>query len=235
MGVIRPARVGAAPPAGALRLDDFERRGVLLREAAEREAQRVLAGARTEHDRLLREGRELGAAQGRADGHAKGLAEGRERGRAEALAEWREKLGEVERAWTVALASFEAQREELLRGAKEDLLALAVAIARRATHGVIDAAPERVARATLEGVLREWTGRSRLRVLAHPSDAAGLREVLEGAAERLATSEHAELVEDDAVERGACVVRTSGGGELDASASVRVERIVAELTGGVEA
>lgn len=234
MGVIRPAPAGASVPAGAMRLDDFARRGVLLREAAEREAERVLSAARAERDRLVTEGRARGVAEGRAEGHAKGLAEGREQGRLEALEEWRGRLAALESAWTVALEGFEAAREELLRVAREDLLRLATEIARRATHGAIDADPGRVAAASLEGVLREVGARSSLVVRANPDDAGALRALLPSLADRVASSAHAEIVEDAGLDRGSCVARTENGGELDASALVRVERIVEELLGGGE-
>src|SRR5690606_4694204 len=71
-------------------------------------------------------------------------------------------------------------------------------------------------------------------VAVHPEDAALAEEALPGVVARLRAGAHAELVEDAGLSRGSAVVRTPGGGAVDASIDAQVERMVRALLPGRE-
>ncbi len=232
MGVIR--RAGAVRPAVAgesVRFDDFARGRELAQEAAQEMAQRILGEARREAERLRAEAKAEGERAGVAEGRERGLAEGREQGRAEAKSEWDERLSTLHTAWERALAGFEAQREAIVRGAMDDLLQIASDIASRATHRAIDAAPGRVAAASVRALIDGCSARTRLAIRVHPEDAPDVSELWGTLVARAQASEHVELVEDATLERGSCVAVSEGGALMDESAATRLERIIDELLG----
>ena len=212
---------------GAMVLDlgDLAREGRRIRERSSEDAQRIVDEARAERERTVAGAAEAGRAQGFEDGHAKGYAEGLQKGRAEALAEARKELESVRAAWASSLQSFEAQREALLEGARRDALRLAVLFAEKITKRAVAIAPEAAAEEQLRSAMTLVVSASRLTVRCHPKDAASLRSILPGLASALDGSPHAEIVEDDAVGRGSCVVALPGGAEIDATVQTQLDRL----------
>ncbi|MCA9291638.1 MAG: hypothetical protein KDA25_10965, partial [Phycisphaerales bacterium] len=111
-------------------IDDAERRAAALLADAGAEAKRLVDGAHAE-------GHAAGLEQGRADG----LAEGRETGRAAAYAEGAARSADVGAAWAAALDHWERHRAEMLFAAREDVVALATAIAEKVIFRAVAADP----------------------------------------------------------------------------------------------
>lgn len=230
MGLIRNAAAATlAREAIVLDLGDLQRQGELLKRRASEEAERILAAARRERDRLVAGAADEGRAAGAAEGMAQGLAEGREQGRAEAIEERRAELDALIGGWTAALAEFNARRERLLSEARVDVLKLALQVAERITRRAIQQNPAIVqdqVRAVLAAVARP----TRLTLCVHPDDAPIAGEILPEV--HAAMGEHAELVVDAALERGSCVARTEEGAKIDASIETQLRRIVEALLPG---
>ncbi len=228
MALIRTADpVLASRDAVALDLGDLRARGDALVAAAKQHASRVIAEARAERERILAGAREEGLAAGTAEGRLRGEREGRAEGHAAALAQSKERLAALESSWRAALADFESRRDAMLREASRHLLTLALRVARRVVHRVIDADP-RVAEAQLEAAMSLITRPTRLRVAIHPDDEPAVREALPSLLARFPLAAHVEFVTDPALSRGSCVAR-SAGGEIDASIDAQLDAIARAL------
>lgn len=211
-----------------LDLGDLARRAALMREAAEAEAARILAAAHEERRRLLDGAAEEGRRQGFAEGRGEGLEAGRTEGHAAALAECRGRLEEIEKAWAASVETFERERETILVESRREVIELAVAIAERVVHRVIEVEP-----GVIEDQLRELlalvAAPTTLIVRIHPEDEPLVAEALPALRERLIGGIHVRLVADSSVGRGSCTARTLGGASIDATVGTQLDRLVREL------
>jgi flagellar assembly protein FliH len=238
MALIRQANARqVARDAIVLDLGDVQRQAELIVERAKKSAAEILQSAGAERDRLLRgaadEGRKAGMEQGLAEGRATGAVEGREA----ALAERAGTLAALEKGWGEALSRFSARRDKLFTDARSDVLRLAAMIAERVVKRTIEL-DEGVVAAQLEAVLAIIARPTDLIVSIHPDDRAVAEKAVPSLTGRASSVRHVEFVEDPSLGRGSCVARTrdaksdSGGGEIDASISTQVQRIVDSLLPG---
>lgn len=229
MAVIKGARAErAAKSAFRLDLGDLSRQGLDAIDAARREAERIRAEAVAERERIVAGAAEEGHEKGRAEGYEVGLAEGREAGREEAFGAARPRLEEAAGALASAVEPFNDLRDGLLEAGRRDAVRLALLLARRVTKRTVEV-DERVAVEQVAGALGELSRRTRVSVRAHPDDRALMAEALPGLVERFDAVEHAELIADETVGRGGCVVTTDAGGVIDAGIAAQLDRMVDEL------
>ncbi len=229
MGVIKRADLESYPrDAVPLDLGDLHARGEMLVKAAQDRAHEILKDAHEQRERLI----EGASEQGHADGFAKGLEEGRERGRAEGIesarAEHESELRTLASNWTSALEQWEGERGEMLQSAKSGIVELASHIAARVIKRAVELDPE-VVTDQLDHVLETLVAPTKLRLHVNPSDIPLLERVMGPMVERCAMCEHATLVEDPSVAPGGVVARTASGGEIDASITTQLDRLVAAL------
>ena len=150
--------------------------------------------------------------QARDDGYQAGLKEGRQRAGAE-----------VERFAALA-AIFASETAELDQQLAQQVLDVALAVARQMLRSALDVKPDLIL-PLVQDAIRSLPvlGQDR-RVSLHPQDAALARDL---AGESLKVSGWT-IVEDTAMARGGCVVSTSHG-EIDATLDARWRRIVGAL------
>ena len=117
----------------------------------------------------------------------------------------------LEAELAAAWLEVEAARQAALEGAHESVAELALAVAGHLVHDAIEAEPGRV-RALVDDALSRVRRARAVKVRVHPEDAPALGEI------------DAELVPDDTLGRGDCVVE-SDLGEIDARLSVRLEAL----------
>jgi flagellar biosynthesis/type III secretory pathway protein FliH len=230
MALIRHATAKTlARDAMVLDLGDLTRQAEQIRARARAESELILAQARAERERIVAGAAEEGRVEGMARGLEEGRLEGHAAGRDAAMAEYSQALGALNESWSLALAEFERKREEMLAGARQDVLHLALRIGEMVTKRAIEARPEVVVdqlAAVLDVVLRP-TG---LVVAAHPDDLPLLQAALPALGARIQGSSHIRLVGDPSLERGSCVAgvhrtgtgeeEAQGGGEGDGASSV---------------
>lgn len=224
MAMIRRADVGQnARDAIVLNLGDVVREGQGVLTAARDQANKLLAEAKVERERLVAGAREEGYTAGVAQGLEKGLRDGLKSGEEKAIAEWTERLASVQAAWASALDGFAREKEQLMAAARVDVLRLALSISERVTRRTIATDPlvvqEQIAR-----VLEMLSRPTRVKIRIHPEDEPACRTALPGLMQRFAAAEHVEVVGDASLPRGSCIV-SSAGGELDASISTMLDRI----------
>lgn len=216
-----------AKDAIVLDLGDLRRQGEEMVAQARAKAALIMQEAQREREAIVRTAFAQGVQEGRTEGHAMGL----EAGKTAAHEARKAELVRIEAGWSAALAAFLGEREGLMASAREDLLRLAIEIARRATTRVL-ASDTAVTGELMAEAIASAARATKLVVCVHPDDELICREVLPGLMARFPECEHAEIRPDAALSRGSVVVRTPGGGEVDASISTRLERIATALVPG---
>ncbi len=207
-----------------LDLGDIGAQASRIRAAAETQAQKIIADAQAKAEQIARERAAQGQEQGYADGLEQGLAEGREQGRAEALAESAEQLRQLTAAWSQIATDWEQQRIELEREARQAVLEFSLRAAEKIVHRVIQVDESVVvdqAAQALSLVLSSTDASVRM----HPVDRPMLEEAMPDLLNELSTLEHIELIDDETVMPGGCVV-AFGQGRIDATIERQMQRLV---------
>jgi flagellar assembly protein FliH len=166
-------------------------------------------------------------AEGRRDGLAKGLDEGRAAGQKQALEEHRPQLTEAVAALTDAAADLDASRGELESAALEEVVALAIAVARRVTKRQALVEPQ-VLTENLREAMRLVVSAAAVKVAIHPSQRRTLDAALPTLRLEFPRLGHVEVVDDESVHPGGCRVY-AGGGQVDATLDEQLDRVVADL------
>jgi len=148
--------------------------------------------------------------QARETGYAAGYAEGQERAR-----------GEGARFVTLA-TQLDAALTEVDQGMAENLLALALDVARQVIRQALAVKPQLLLATVREALAQMQHPHATIHL--HPEDASLVRSYL---GEQLAHASH-RIHEDSRLERGGCLIE-AGGSQLDASMATRWRRTVEGL------
>lgn len=234
MGLIPRADIDRmARDAVVLDLADVERRGALLREAAEQEAARIIAEAKAQRAKILAGAAEQARIKGMEEGREQGRVEGAKQARAEVTKRYSERLETIASGWETLLDTVESERGRMMSDARRDVLRLALRVAELVTKRVVELDPG-VAESNLAEALALVLGKTRLMVAVSPQDEDVLRQAMPKLVRRFESAREAEIVADDSVPRGGCVVRSTEGAEIDATVETQLRRIVRELMPGAE-
>lgn len=238
MALIRSAQAGPmVRDAVVLDLGDLQRQGAELVARARQEADRIVQQAKAERERIIAGAADEGRAQGLAAGTAEGRQIGAEQARSEALAGCQQELERLQGAWLEALRAFSAQRDGFVQAAERDVIRLAVKVAGKIVKRAIELEPEIViaqVRAVLATVIRP----TEAVIAVHPQDMALVQRSLGALLAEMPSVKGAEIVEDARLARGSCVARmrdpedAGPGGEVDASVSTQLDRVVSVLLPG---
>ncbi len=229
MGLIKRADVKQyTHDALVLDLQDLEKHGQAVIEAAQAQAQQILRDAHALRDRLVSNATDDGHDQGYKKGFEEGLADGVAKGIEEARAAQAQLLDQLSQMWIAQLDVFEQQRDTMLEQARTQIVELGAMIAQRVTRRVIELDPTVVLK-EMQAILSSMTESTRLVLLVHPDDIELAQAQLPAMIERFASCEHAQIVTDPTLERGSCVARTASGGIIDASITTQLDRIISAL------
>lgn len=194
---------------------------------AQAEAARMLAQARQQQEAI----RQAACDRGYEAGLVKGRADGREQGRAEAFAEAAKEFAASQESLISSCRQIISQvndaRAAWEAAARQDLVDLAMAIARRVVRNVTER-DRQVVLANIEEAVRLAGKRSELTIAVHPVDAEAARVFARTLADQFAESRHLRVVESPEVSPGGCRVEW-GSGAVDADIQTQLDRIAAEL------
>jgi flagellar assembly protein FliH len=225
MGLIKSPNVPlSASPFSMADIEDGARR-MLLR--ARQQADQLLAAAQTEAEELKAQARAAGMAEGLREGTMRGMEQGCKAGEQQALNEFKVQLQEAIAALKEGAAVLSASRSDLESLGLQEVVKLAIAIARRVTkrQGILD---PQVLIANLEEAMKLVVQHAGLRIALHPAQ----RQTLDGALPQLGLTwpslKHVEISEDATVSPGGCRISTCQG-SIDANLDVQLDRVVADL------
>lgn len=244
--------VRLAPVLAPLDLQDVQDEARRVIEAASHVAAGIIARARVSAAKLEAEARaakdkitqnttgiaQEAAAAARQRGYDEGLAAGRDEGRSrgleQALAEARERfagqagesaavLGRLTEEWT-------AQRRRWYVDIRQDVVALAIAIARRIAPRLGELNADIAVDACAAAL--EQIGRTNgLTIRVHPQDLAALRQFAQDALGATHDAAGVRWIEDESMLRGGVQLESSHG-TIDAAVMTQVDRIADELFAG---
>ncbi|MEN0019331.1 MAG: FliH/SctL family protein [Planctomycetota bacterium] len=228
MALIRGGNATTVAKPVRLNLGDLSGRAEAMRRAAEAEAAKILADAHAERDRLIKGAEEKGYADGLARGLEDGRKQGMQEGREEAIAAAAAECNELSNAWAEALATLNDERDNMQRQARHDIVKLAVMLAERVTKRVVDI-DHQVASVQVAAALAVVSSSGRIEVCVSRVDFDVVQAVLPELCAQAGRSDHAELIEDETLDRGSCIVRTADGGEIIADIASQFDRLVQDL------
>lgn len=225
MGLVKASVVPTGLATFSMRDVEDQARAMLLR--SRQAADRLIAEAQREAVELKRAARAQGFAEGRTEGLARGAEEGRAAGEKQALEEHRAQLAQSVAALGEVMVDLDASRAELEAAALEEVVGLAVAVARRVTkrQGVIEPA---VLAENLREAMRLVVQAGDVKVAIHPAQRNTLDTALPALRLEFPRLRHVELVDDASVSPGGCRVY-AGAGQVDATLDQQLDRVVAEL------
>lgn len=161
-----------------------------------------------------------------------GFADGRQRGFDAAAARAEESLRQAEeQAGATLLARIDAltdalvaRFEQIEREVADDVVALALDVARQALRSTLVAHPEAILPVVQEALAGLFEDRARIRLHLHPADVGLVRDALSGRLDM----QSCELVEDPSLDAGGCRVVTARA-EIDATLATRWQRTLAAI------
>lgn len=169
-----------------------------------------IAAAQGEIERLRQQAQEAGRTAGYSAGYSAGYAEGQIKARTEAT------------RFAGMAAQLEAALNEFDQQVSDDVLALALEVARQVVRQSLAVKPELLLE-TLRQALAQMP-HPHTTISVNPEDASLLRSYL---GDQLAHAGH-RLHEDPRIQRGGCIVE-AGGSQIDATVATRWKRIVESL------
>jgi flagellar biosynthesis/type III secretory pathway protein FliH len=218
------------PPGGcAFTFEDLEARARTLLEQARHEARRLHEAALEAAAAAVAAEKQRGYLRGLEEGRAAGLEQARREAAQTALQEARESLASLAAGLTAAMRDFEQAKRRLIASAEAELIGLALAIARRVCKTQA-AGGTGVAQANVRHLLELVRHEHDLQLRLHPADAEALREALPELLTEAESVAHVELIADESVGRGGCVL-VSRRGTIDATLDTQLDRIAEALTG----
>jgi len=225
MGLVKASSAPAGLTTFSMRDVEDQAKALLLR--GRQTAERLIAEAQREAAELKKAAHAQGSAEGRRDGLAKGTEEGRAAGQKQALEEHRAQLTQAVAALTEAASDLDASRGELEAAALEEVVSLAIAVARRVTKRQALVDPQ-VLTENLREAMRLVVSAGAVKVAIHPSQRRTLDAALPALRLEFPRLGHVEVVDDESVHPGGCRVY-AGSGQVDATLDEQLDRVVADL------
>jgi flagellar assembly protein FliH len=193
-----------------------------IREEAEAEAEKLLAEAK--HKAADLEGSAQAAFEKkRSEAEAAGFAEGREAGYAEGRAE-ADRL--IERLQTM-LERARSRREEILAETEQQIVDLALLIARKVIK-IISETQKEVVKANVEEALRKVKGRGDIIIRVNLADLKLSTEHINGFIHKMEGVKGIQVAEDSTVDPGGCIIETDFG-EIDARISSQLAELESKI------
>ncbi len=195
-----------------------------IKENAQRQAQEMLDRAEREVRQRAETAHDEAFEKGRAAGFEQGLRQGRDAGRKEALEQAAASLQALQERWLAAANDWDQLRSVMQRDAGDAVLDLALKLAARLVHRVIEVdrgvVVEQVA-AALAMVLKH----SDVLVRVHPEDRPAMEQAMPRLLAAFPRFTHVRLTDDPTVGRGGCVV-SHGQGTVDATLDTQLRRVL---------
>jgi len=221
-----------------LDLGDLERQAERLKEHAEQRARHIVSTAeqraaetgeqlRRQMDEMRQSVEKQAHAEGLAQGRADGLEQGRTKARQEVFDTLQPRLEEAAAALSQAAQAFDAQRTQTRRDAERTVVQFALKLAEKLVHRAIEVDQEVVVD-QVAGALGLVLRPMNVAVRVHPDDQALVQEALPDLLRNLRQLDHVDVIDDDTINRGGCIV-TYGQGCIDATIEKQMTRIVEQM------
>jgi flagellar assembly protein FliH len=207
--------------------DDLRQRGDAYVESVRKQVGEMLASAESEVAAMRKAAQELGFEQGQREGQQNANDAIEERARQIAEKTSAEGLATALPALRSVAESLALERDRWLAEWEATAVHLAAAIAERLLGRELQKNPD-LALNLIREALGLAVGAPRIRVRLHPGDAALLGAQAAEVVRALAACGEAEVVPDNSLTRGGCLIDTQHG-QIDARIETLLDRIAAQL------
>ena len=230
MPVVKQPAEGQASGLDTFSYTDVEKQAEKLIELARAEASRILQKARDDAEVARSRAFEQGHVEGYQKGHEQGIIDGVLVGKDDALKEMTGQVEQFVETLDNSLRSFEANRAALEQRASTDITTLALAISEKVCKRAGLFKPE-VCVANVESAVRLVLRARDVRICIHPEDFKHVEKMMPMFQRRWPAMKHTELVQDETITRGGCVITTAGG-LVDADLQTQLDRLAEDLVPG---
>lgn len=224
----------AGQQVGRLGLKSFQLNDVLhearqMVTAARQEAARLVQEAKGQADSIRQAARRKGHDAGFAEGRREGMEAGRKEAFEVAQKEFADQQASLVAACQKIIDEINDRRADWWAAARQDLIDLAVAIARRVIVSVGQRERQAI-EANLEEAVRLVGKRSEITIEVSPADTKAARAFAKQLIDRQAHWKQVSVVENTEIAPGGCRVQWDTGA-VDATLETQLGRIARELSG----
>ena len=216
--------------ATAFNFDDMRRQCDEFVAGARQQGEQILAQATVEAQEIRRRAHAEGLAAGQRDGLTSAHEIIEKRAVEIATQQTQEKLRTALPAFEALASSLAIERDRWITHWEAAAVELCAAIAEKILRHELSRRPE-LAVAIIQEALQLAAGQPHVKLRLHPEDLALLQDVGHEALSRLAAVGEGELVPDETISRGGCLIETRHG-IIDATLATQLERISLELLEG---
>jgi len=216
--------------ATAFNFDDMRRQCDEYVSRARQQGEQLLAQSAVEAEDVRRRAHAEGLAAGQRDGLATAQQLIETRAAEIAAQQMQEKLRTALPAFQALAKSLEIERDRWISHWEQTAVELSVTIAGKILRHELSRRPE-LAVDIIQEALQLAAGQPHLKLRLHPADIAVLQQAGQEALSRLASMGQSELVPDESIARGGCLIETRHG-VIDARLETQLERITCELLEG---
>jgi flagellar assembly protein FliH len=180
------------------------------------------------YDEAFEKAKQEGFEQGKAEGHKQGHEEGKAEGFSQGLKEGQIVIDEKSTHFESLISTLTAPLENLDNEVEEELVSLAMLVARHLIRRELKLDPSHVIAAIRQAVDVLPIATQNIILFLHPEDATLLRESLSMADKE---EQRWKIVEDPMLSRGGCLVETEYS-RIDASVESRLNSVITQVIGG---
>jgi len=198
---------------------EAEKAGVEIRQQAEEDAVGIREEARRS---ATEEGRQEGLTQGKDEGTDIGQKEGWEQGYKEGWAQGYQEYTEATEQIKTFLSDIRLQKQEMIEKAESDLIGLVFDIVEKVIHNQIS--NDNVIYHAVKSALQFAVGSETLEVRVNPDDVQKLEPHRDEFYSLMDQLERFDIVEDQEISRGGCVVR-SNLGQIDLRLETQLNQV----------
>ena len=216
--------------ATAFNFDDVRRQCDEFVSRARAQAEQLLAQTAIEAEEIRRRAHAEGLAAGQRDGLASAQQLIESRAAEMAARETQDRLRTTLPAFQALARSLEVERDRWISHWEKAAVELCATIAEKILRHELSRRPQ-LAVEIIQEALQMAAGQLQLKLRLHPADIEVLQEVGQEALSRLASMGQADLVPDESITRGGCLIETRHG-VIDARLETQLERITLELLEG---
>ena len=184
------------------------------------------------YDKALKDAQEqkdASAKEGREEGFASGYAEGLAKAESEVRLEYEGKFSDALSMLNDVSEALASSREELALLHAPQLVRMWEIMLKRMLQAKVEADPE-AAKRLLEYILKRVNDREKIIIYLNPSDIASVEASRDGMMDSIRGVKSLEMLSDDHVDRGSCLVETKLG-IYDARWRTQLEQISEEVQG----
>lgn len=165
--------------------------------------------------------------QARQDGHKEGFDKGRREGLAAGKKHIDESLARLDKV----IEAFSEPLQQVNEAVEEELINLAMAIAKQIIRREIQQDPQQILSVMREAMAELPSATRQVRIYLHPDDASLVREAY---ADHDVEERPWKIIDDMALSRGGCRIESQTS-RIDASVEKRLNSVLASLMGGTRA